>query len=73
MGPTGKKFRVNCPKNCGESDTVCMGSMIYTSDGSSICKCAIHAGFLVDAEGGEFMLVIANGEGEYEGSMQNGI
>jgi hypothetical protein len=39
--------------------------MIYV-DESAVCKAAVHAGFLNDAEGGEFMFVIANGEQEYE-------
>jgi len=41
--------------------------MIY-SDESSICKAAIHAGFLVSDHGGEFVLVIANGEEKYDSS-----
>jgi len=44
--------------------------MIYV-DESSVCKAAVHSGFLDDKEGGEFMLIIANGEQEYESSNQN--
>jgi hypothetical protein len=41
--------------------------MIY-NDESSICKAAIHSGFLVSEKGGEFILVIANGEEKYDSS-----
>lgn len=46
--------------------------MIYV-DSSSVCKSAVHSGFLNDNEGGEFMLIIANGEQQYESSNQNGV
>lgn len=73
VGPTGKAFRVECPRGCGEMDTgSVIGSMIYV-DESAVCKAAVHAGFLNDAEGGEFMFVIANGEQEYESANQNEI
>jgi len=41
--------------------------MIYADEGS-VCKSAIHAGFLIDKEGGEFIYVVANGEEKYESS-----
>jgi len=44
--------------------------MIYV-DESNVCKAAVHAGFLTDADGGEFLLIIANGEEKYESSNQN--
>jgi len=44
-----------------------IGSMIYV-DESAVCKSAVHAGFLDDGEGGEFIYVVANGEKEYESS-----
>jgi hypothetical protein len=62
VGPTGKAFRVECPRGCGALDTgSVIGSMIYV-DESVVCKAAVHAGFVKDAEGGEFLFVIANGE-----------
>lgn len=68
VGPTGKSFRVECPRGCGKLQTgTVIGSMIYV-DESSVCKSAVHSGFLDDKEGGEFMLIIANGEQEYESS-----
>lgn len=44
-----------------------IGSMIY-NDESSVCKSAIHAGFLVNDKGGELIVVIANGEEKYDSS-----
>lgn len=38
--------------------------MIYTDD-SSLCKAAIHSGFLINEKGGEVLLQIANGEDFY--------
>jgi len=35
--------------------------MIYV-DESSVCKAAVHSGFLDDKVGGEFLVIIANGE-----------
>lgn len=72
-GPTGKQIRVQCPRNCADQEGgAVIGSMIY-NDESSICKAAIHAGFLVNEHGGEFILVISNGEDRYDSSFQNGI
>jgi len=40
-------FRIDCPKNCVSNTSPVIGTMIY-DDKSSICKSAIHAGFLID-------------------------
>jgi len=62
VGPTGKSFRVECPRGCGKSDQgTVIGTMIYV-DESNVCKAAVHSGFLDDTEGGEVMIIIANGE-----------
>jgi len=71
-GPTGTKFICSCPSSCAEQHGTVMGTMIYSED-SNICKSAIHAGFLDQEDEGEFVLVVANGEMEYESSMQNEI
>lgn len=42
--------------------------MIYT-EYSSICSSAIHAGFSDGLTPSEFIVVIANGEPQYEGSI----
>jgi len=41
--------------------------MIYADD-SAVCKSAVHAGYLDDETGGEFLVIIANGEPEYMSS-----
>ena len=73
QGPTGKTFRVNCPKNCAQHpEGNAFGSLIY-SDDSAICKAALHAGFIKDNEGGQFILEIVNGLDKYESSFKNEI
>ena len=73
QGPTGKSFRVSCPKNCAKHpEGNVFGNLIY-SDDSSVCKAAIHAGFVKDAEGGEFLVEITNGLAKYESSFKNDI
>jgi len=42
--------------------------MIYLAD-SFVCKSAIHSGFIEDEEGGEVIIMIANGENEYASVM----
>lgn len=72
-GVTGKFFRVNCPKNCAHHpEGNVFGNLIY-SDDSSICKSAIHAGFIKNEEGGEFLVEIANGVEKYDSSFKNEI
>jgi len=41
--------------------------MIYV-DESAVCMAAVHSGFLDDEQGGEFLLVVANGEIAYTSS-----
>ena len=59
-GPTGKKFRVNCPKSCADGFYIVSGTMIY-SDDSVICSAAFHSGLVDSDKGGAVILVIANG------------
>ncbi len=70
-GPTGKKFRVNCPKACGQNEGLVIGTMIYHDD-SYVCKAAIHSG-VIDENGGDLILTIGNGQQFYPNSKQNGI
>jgi hypothetical protein len=67
VGPTGKKFRMDCPKGCFEATGTVIGSMIY-SDESNVCKAAIHAG-KINNDGGPVMMVISNGENKYDSAM----
>lgn len=72
-GPSGKKFRVHCPKYCLRSPLGnVFGTSFYTDD-SSVCKAAIHTGVIKDEIGGDLILIISNGESNYESSYQNGI
>lgn len=55
-GPTGKSFRIKCPRSCLKNPLGnVIGTMIYTDD-SSVCKAAIHSGFLINEKGGEVLL-----------------
>jgi hypothetical protein len=59
---------VKCPRNCIKNPLGnVIGTMIYTDD-SSICKSAIHSGFLLNDKGGEVLMIIANGEDFYQSS-----
>lgn len=73
-GPSGKRFRVNCPKGCLKSPLAgnVFGTNFYTDD-SSLCKAAIHSGKLKDESGGDVILIIGNGEDSYQSSYQNGV
>jgi hypothetical protein len=46
-GPSGKTFRIKCPKGCAKSAGAVMGTQVY-NDESSVCKSALHSGFLKD-------------------------
>ena len=72
-GPSGKKFRIHCPKNCLKSPLGnVFGTTFYTDD-SSVCKAGVHAGVIKDEIGGDLILLIANGEESYQSSYQNGV
>lgn len=65
-------MRVICPRNCGSSSSQVFGNGIYT-DNSSICKAAIHAGFIKDSEGGTIEINLEPGQKNYIGSTANNI
>lgn len=67
----GERALVTCPAGCSGANVV-WGSDPYTDD-SSICSAAIHAGLLVPADGGPFVLTILPGRSSYEGSARNGV
>lgn len=47
-GPSGHTYRVKCPESCLEFNKGSVfGTMVYAEE-SSICKAAIHAGFIKD-------------------------
>jgi len=71
-GPTGKQFRIECPKGSGSAEGSVIGTMIYDMK-SNVCKAAVHAGLVTNDKPGEVIMIIANGEEKYHSSFQNGI
>ena len=72
-GSVGTKVKILCPAFCAEkSEHKIYGKETY-SDNSSICRAAIHAGLIADADGGSVMLVIGPSYEKYVRSTQNGI
>ena len=74
-GP-GDPHRVfSCPSNCTTAKTASdyvFGDVVYHLD-SSLCLAAIHAGALLDADGGEFALTILEGADSFTGVERNGV
>ncbi|XP_078665685.1 uncharacterized protein LOC144908050 [Branchiostoma floridae x Branchiostoma belcheri] len=64
-------FCVECPAGCLGTLFSIYGSGTYTSD-SSICRAAIHDGWLTDA-GGVVTVVETAGLDQYQGSSQKGV
>ena len=72
-GTPGSKIKINCPSYCKEkSEHKIYGADTY-SDNSSICRAAIHSGFIKDADGGSVTLVIGGPVVKYQGSVANSI
>jgi len=72
-GNPGSKIKINCPSYCKEkSEHKVYGADTY-SDNSSICRAAIHSGFIKDADGGSVTLVIGGPVVKYQGSVANSI
>ncbi len=62
-----------CPKNCAkELDFRVWGSVLYRDD-SSICRAAVHAGQIVDTEGGVVYVGVEKGQLGYKGTENNKI
>ncbi len=68
-GEVNTYLNVECPANCTSGSL--WGTTIYTDD-SAVCRAAIHAG-VMPASGGQFAVVIAEGQDSYEGTTANGI
>ena len=72
-GSAGSKIKVNCPAFCKEkSEHKIYGATNY-ADGSSVCRAAIHAGFIKDGVGGSVILVIGGVNQNYPSTVGNGI
>lgn len=69
-GDVGATGLITCPSACEAAAT--WGTDIYTDD-SSLCTAAAHAGVIDLEEGGTFIVTIAEGQEEYQGSEQNDI
>ncbi len=68
-GLNGERFRFRCPPGRVAAGQV-IGSGPYT-DGSSICACAVHAGAIRPANGGEVTVEIVPGQSRYAGSLRH--
>ena len=56
-GATGVKYRVQCGKKCKDEAKVVIGHEIYEWE-SSVCLAAIHAGLIINEDGGNFQKLI---------------
>ena len=64
-----------CPPDCTTAKTASdfvYGDVVYHLD-SSLCLAAIHAGALLDADGGNFSLTILEGADSFTGVERNGV
>ncbi|RVE65935.1 hypothetical protein OJAV_G00121150 [Oryzias javanicus] len=66
------RMTVHCPAACAKSDYTVYGSMVYRGD-SNICAAAIHAGVVLNDNGGDCTVLKAGGQDFYAGSTRNGI
>ncbi|XP_049459415.1 macrophage mannose receptor 1 [Epinephelus fuscoguttatus] len=66
------KMTVHCPAHCAKADYRVYGTSIYRGD-SNTCAAAIHAGVILNENGGDCTLLKAPGQDLYLGSTRNGI
>lgn len=66
------KRTVHCPARCASQPYTVYGTMTYRGD-SNICAAAIHAGVILNENGGDCTLLKAPGQSFYSGSTRNGI
>lgn len=69
---TTEQMIVHCPAGCAMSDYIVYGTSEYRGD-SNICAAAIHAGVILNANGGDCTLLKTAGKDFYAGSTRNGI
>ena len=65
-------LRLVCPAGCASDTSPIYGTGIYT-DNSSICKAALHAGFIKDTLGGTVEVNVEPGRKNYNGSTKYNI
>lgn len=68
----GQQFTFICPAASGTSGGSVWGTDVYTYD-SSICRAAVHAGRISNANGGQVTIAPLAGQAAYTGSTRNGI
>ncbi len=69
----GAKVKVTCPAFCEEkSEHHIYGVDVY-SDSSSICRAAVHSGFIEDREGGTVILIVGPSGKNYKGVKKHGL
>ncbi|XP_023136670.3 macrophage mannose receptor 1 [Amphiprion ocellaris] len=66
------QMTVHCPAHCAKEDYTVYGSTVYRGD-SNICAAAIHAGVVLNENGGDCTLLKKEGQDFYAGSTRNGI
>ncbi|XP_015231842.1 PREDICTED: macrophage mannose receptor 1-like [Cyprinodon variegatus] len=66
------KMTVHCQAGCAKADYQVYGTSVYRGD-SNICAAAIHAGVVLNENGGDCTLIKAPGQNFYPGSTKNGI
>jgi hypothetical protein len=71
-GEAGSTHLVVCPTGCASAVGGIWGTDVYTAD-SPVCKAAIHAGLLQDAQGGTVSVTLVEGRPAYRGSARNGV
>jgi LCCL domain len=70
-GKNGQQFPYFCPAN-NLSEKSVWGTDTYTDD-TTICRAAVHAGKIIQADGGFVIIEITPGLDKYVGSDRNGI
>jgi hypothetical protein len=65
-------LRLVCPAGCASDTSPIYGTGIYT-DNSSICKAALHSGFIKDSLGGTVEVNVEPGRKNYNGSTKYNI
>ncbi|CAJ1070748.1 macrophage mannose receptor 1 [Xyrichtys novacula] len=66
------KMTVHCPARCADTYYSVYGTSVYRGD-SNICAAAIHAGVILNENGGDCHLLKQEGQDFYPGSTRNGI
>ncbi|XP_041666073.1 macrophage mannose receptor 1 [Cheilinus undulatus] len=67
-----EKITVHCPARCADSYYRVFGTSTYRGD-SNTCAAAIHAGVILNENGGDCTLLKQDGQDFYAGSTRNGI